>query len=54
MKNHGVKYPSQSQQSKNKVSIAWKNKTQEEIDERTKKTKQTLKEKYGNENYNNI
>lgn len=53
MERHGVQYPSASEQSKRKVRLAWKNKTKEEIEARTQKTKHTLKSRYGDENYAN-
>ena len=51
---HGVDCWGQLPEAKEHLRQIWLNKTQEEIDERTRKTKTTLKERYGDENYNNI
>ncbi len=53
-KAHGVNCWGQLPEAKEHLRQIWRNKTKEEIDERTRKSKATLKEKYGNENYNNI
>ena len=53
-KVHGVDCWGQLPEAKEHLRQIWRNKTQEEIDERTRKTKTTLKERYGDENYNNI
>lgn len=51
---HGVDCWQQLPEARERLRQIWKNKTQEEIDERTRKTKATLKERHGDENYNNI
>ena len=48
-----VTNPMHVQEVVDKVKENWENKTQEEIDSYTDKTKATKKELYGNENYNN-
>ena len=48
-----VTNPMHIQEVVDKVKENWENKTQEEIDSYTVKTKVTKKELYGNENYNN-
>ena len=51
---HGVDCWHQLPEAKEQLRQKWKNKTKEEIDERTRKSKATNKQRHGDENYNNI
>lgn len=50
---YGVENISQVKEIANKISKTWKNKSKEDIAERTSKTKQTKLERYGDEKYTN-
>lgn len=51
---YGIEHNSQTQEHKNKVSNTWKTKSQNEIDERTKKIQKTSKKRYGVDNVSKL